>query len=95
MNKIEEAEEEYEDKVNNLPKVGSGFDCNLGGVVVDMPICRACKNERLENGKFSCVVFNTIPQKYNDYESYYCSEFIPDKESVFYRILLDLMERKK
>ncbi|HBF4992437.1 TPA: hypothetical protein KOP46_000330 [Clostridioides difficile] len=70
--------------MSKLPKVGSGFDCDFGSVVLDPSLCNACKNLYLKNDELSCYIYEEIPQKYNECSSYDCPNFIPNKETCWY-----------
>lgn len=70
--------------MSKLPKIGSGFDCDFGAVILDPPLCSACKNVFLKNNELSCSMYEEIPKKYIEGKNYDCPSFTINKESCWY-----------
>lgn len=103
-NYTEEQKREMEEEVAEMLKVTgktsieelTALDMRPYSVIVDCPICRACKNEVMikENnwGKFdNCKAYGTAPDKYfNDLDKS-CPHFIGNKESPFYEVIKNIL----
>lgn len=85
------------DKSGKAWPVGPSFiDGPMGGHVLSCPICRACKNQYLDDEKtLKCKAKGSIPHELNHGEVFACVGFDPDKNSIRYELVMSLIAQNK
>ncbi len=84
--------EYFYDKEGNRHEVGPSMkDGPTGGGVLSCPICRACKRQIYnEKDGFYCELLKQI-----SYDTYKCELYEPDKNSLCYELVQELIKRGK
>ena len=89
--------EYYYDEEGNRYEIGPSFiDGPTGGGILSCPICRACKHQTTdEKYQPCCELLELIPYEIDMGYLYECELYDPDKNSMFYGLVQELMKRGK